>query len=117
MVLSTITSALDGFAEVALGLCVVTENAFGVGITAVPTPLTDIGWDGWLWHWAGSVYGPSTTVTNAEGSANVRIPIDSKAMRKFKETDVMLAVLEVSAEVGAAVLTAKMVTRVLVKVS
>ena len=113
--LSVITSALDGFGAVAFGLAIVELNAFNVGITAMPKPFSDSDWDGWFWHWQGSLFGPSATVTNAGGPANVRIPIDSKAMRKWKQFDVMVAIMEVATEVGAAVLTAKLNTRILVK--
>jgi len=113
--LSTVTSALDGFGQVAFGMCIVNENASGIGVTAVPSPFDDIGWDGWLVYWTGALFGVSTTVDNAEGLANVRIPIDSKAMRKTHATDVMLGVIQFSTEIGAAVVTAKLNSRVLVK--
>ena len=113
--LSTVTTALDGYSRIGAGIGIVSENAAGVGVSAVPSPLVDINWDGWLWYWTGSIFGVSTTVTNSEGPANVRIPIDSKAMRKWKETDVLVGVFEVDTEVGSAIGTAKLNTRVLVK--
>ena len=115
MALSTITSVLDGFGSVAFGLAIVDAAAFAIGITAIPHPFSDSDWDGWLWHWQGSLYGPSSTVTNAAGPANVRIPIDSKAMRKWKQFDALVGVAEFGTEVGAAVITAKLNTRILVK--
>ena len=113
--LSTITSSLDGFGRIAVGICIVSENAGDIGVTAIPSPLDDILWGGWMWYWTGSVFGPSTTVTNSNGPANVRIPIDGKAMRKFKQSDVMFGVIQVANEIGSAVITAKLNTRVLVK--
>ena len=117
LALSVITAPLDGFGRIGAGICIVSENAASVGVTAVPSPLADQGWNGWLWYWTGSLFGPSATVANAGGPANARVVIDSKAMRKQKNTDVMVAVLEVADEVGAAVLTAKMNARQLLKLS
>ena len=88
--------ALEGF-EWAFGLGIVSENAAGVGVTAVPAPLTDIGWDGWMVHQIGRCLAP-TTVTNAgnpaSGPLRQSIMIDSKAMRKFRETDVLVGVFQ-----------------------
>jgi len=108
---------LEGFDEVAFGICVVSENAFGVGVTAVPSPISDKPWGGWLWYWTGSIFTVATVPTDAEGCAVVRIPIDSKAMRKIKRTDIMIGVAEALVETGTVQITCKMNTRVLLKVS
>ena len=113
--LTTSTSSLDGFSECAAGLCVVTENAAGVGVTAVPSPITDIAWDGWMWFWTGSMWSPIGTETGASGTDSARIVIDSKAMRKWKNTDVIVGVFAVTSEVGTFVVQAVMNTRVLFK--
>ena len=113
--LSSIATALDGFSG-AIGMAIVSENAFGVGVTAIPTPVTDLAWDGWLYHRFFSVKG--VTATEADGanavSAVERIQIDSKAMRKFKETDLLVAVIE-GTEVGGVTFNATLETRTLVK--
>ena len=113
--LSTITTSLDGFGRVAAGICVVSENAFAVGVTAIPTPADDIAWDGWIWYSIVSLFGPSATVSNSDGPANVRIPIDSKAMRKLRAPDVLVGVMQFQTEIGAAVITCKLNTRMLLK--
>ena len=113
--LSVITGSLDGFSEVAMGLCIVNENAAGIGVTAIPSPVTDIGWDGWFWYWTGSLFGVSATEANAAGTANVRIPIDSKAMRKLRSSDFIVGALAVVGEVGTAQLNATMQSRMLLK--
>ena len=119
MGLSVATSVLDGFTRVAFGICIVSQNAFGIGITAVPTPIADEAWDGWFVYWTGSLFSLVATaaLNNAEGPANKVISIDSKAMRKIKATDTILGVIEVENEVGTASLTAKLSTRTLVKLS
>jgi len=112
-------SALEGF-RWALGIGVVTENAAGIGVIAIPSPLTDVVWDGWMVYETGHCKTPRD-MSAAEGAASpmtmARIPIDSKAMRKFKFSDVMTAVFEVDSEVGTASLTAELSTRILAKVS
>ena len=65
--LSTGTSALDGY-DGAVGLCIVSENAFNAGIASIPTPITDIQWDGWLWYQSFSLRTPTAgTVSLGEG--------------------------------------------------
>ena len=102
----------EGF-NFACGICNVTENAFGVGVTAVPAPLTDINWDGWLWHYQGAVKA-FAAATFSDISQSVRIVVDSKAMRKTHNTDVIVAVFE-TVEVGTATMHAELRTRVLDK--
>ena len=52
----SLTNHVDWF----FGMCIINENAFGVGLTATPSPLADIGWDGWLMHQMGTIgIGPS----------------------------------------------------------
>ena len=116
--LSVITSINDGFLKIGLGICNVTENAFNAGTASVPAPLTDIGWDGWMWHQLlGEFRGFSTTPTGRGPLEAVRMPIDSKAMRKVKQTDVLIGVIEVGAETGAATILFSAVTRVLDKIA
>ena len=107
-------TAIDDGYQFAFGLCIVTENAFNAGVASVPTPLTDIAWDGWLFHTQGNLKIASTTIENGLGTTNARIPIDSKAMRKFKNTDVMVGVLEV-VETTTANMRAALESRLLLK--
>ena len=59
LVLTAAASPLDGFRG-AFGICIVSEDAFGIGATAVPDPVADAGWDGWLWHQFYSLMQPIT---------------------------------------------------------
>ena len=116
--LVTVTSVLDGFARAAMGICVVSENAAGIGITAIPQPISDASWDGWLWHqWLGAFTGYSTTETGRGPMEAVRMEIDSKGMRKLRATDVIVGVIELGTEVGTAALQFVAETRVLIKVA
>ena len=99
----------------AVGVANVTENAFGIGITAVPTPLTDINWDGWLYHVQGNLISRDATPLD-EANLLVHIEVDSKAMRKTHNTDGVIAVAEF-AEVGTATMRLSMVSRILDKLS
>ena len=110
------TSIGDGYYELAFGICIVTENAFNAGVASVPAPLTDLGWDGWLFHrLVSQMRAPSTTELFTSPMEAVRIEIDSKVMRKEKATDVMIGVTELGTEAGACTLTYQAVTRVLDK--
>ncbi len=114
--LVTLTGAAavtSGF-SFAAGLAIVSENAAGVGVTGVPAPFTDLTWDGWLWHTQGRV--DNLDVAGVPDVLNVaRIVIDNKAMRKFKETDVLLGMFEVHNETGASSVRANLESRLLVK--
>ena len=109
-------AAGEGF-RWAFGMCVVTANAATVGATAVPGPLTDIAWDGWFVHDTGQLVTMSTTLSEASEMQQERIKIDSKAMRKTHNTDVIVAVLE-TIELGAdSTMQAQLQSRMLVKLS
>ena len=114
--LSVVTTVFDGFQRWAAGICIVSENAATVGVTAIPASLTDIGWDGWMWHHsAAGMAGFSTAETGQSVMEAVRIPIDTKAMRKLRETDVVVGVIEMGTEIGTATVRYAAQTRMLSK--
>ncbi len=114
--LEVVTTIGDGFSNMSIGICVVSENAAGVGVTAIPTPILDQSWDGWWFHQnIGPLIGLETTEV-ARGPLNaVRIPIASKSMRKIRLSDFVVFVLEVNNEIGAATMKWQMDTRMLAK--
>ena len=67
----------------ALGMAVVSDQAVAVGVTAVPTPITDMGSDLWFLH---QLFFASVHIEEATGNGSflrsTNIEIDSKAMRK-----------------------------------
>ena len=84
--LTSVAADGDGFSG-AVGLGIVTADAFAIGPTACPGAFTDPAWDGWMWHSYFYVFGPSQAAAEgAQPAAVQRITIDSKAMRKFDET-------------------------------
>ena len=115
LVLQLLTAAagLDGF-QWAFGMAVVTENAFGIGVTAVPDPLVDIAWDGWFVHETGWMVSEDSGPDPASPAVTLRLVLDSKAMRKTHQTDVVIAVLGVT-EVGTSTMQASLATRLLFK--
>ncbi len=114
--LSAVANPNEGFSG-AVGICNVTENAFNAGVGSIPTPITDIAWDGWLWYQFFSL--KSVTGVIADGAnANAMVKeyvIDSKAMRKTNGSDIVVGVLETT-EAGASTLNAFMDTRLLNKI-
>ena len=104
----------EGFAW-AFGMCNVTENAAGIGVTAVPNPIDDIGWDGWFVYETGTVVTRGTALEDGALTEMIRAPIDSKAMRKTHQTDVVVALLATSEQGAGATMTAQLRTRLLDK--
>jgi len=96
----------------AVGIAIASENAFGVGITAIMDPFVDSEWDGWLWHSFFRVGG----LVN-DGAGFQRIEIDSKAMRKVAALDVLYGVIKVETEIGTVTLVMAADTRMLFKIS
>ena len=84
--------------DAAFGVCMVSENAAGIGATAIPNPMPDVGWDGWLMYH--KFLGGSSPSGAAVDNADTQF-IDSKAMRKVRSTDIMVGVLGVT-EIGTA---------------
>ena len=82
----------------AFGMYVVTADAFAIGITALPGPLTDSRNDWFVWQ-PFTLGGTSASVTSLPG--NVQIPFDSRGMRKLKDGDVLAVMLELESNVAA----------------
>ncbi len=95
-----------------LGFCVVSDQASAIGVTAIPTPATDLGSDLWFVHesWIGSL----AFVTGAGlFSDHPSRHVDSKAMRKVNEDEDIVVVTE--AGVGGSGVIVAFVGRFLVK--
>jgi len=96
IILNVCNASLGGFRG-ALGIAIATPEAIAVGITAVKTPLADVDWDGWLWHSMFDVHAITSTISDGVNSSAVqqRITIDSKAMRKISDEQVVFGAIEV----------------------
>ncbi len=81
----------------AIGMAVVSDQAVAVGITAIPTPITDLNSD--LWFLLKVALGSGSGVN--DGQVGFGGSVDSKAMRKVEEgSDVIIV-----AEAGGAAVT------------
>ena len=108
-------AAGSGFSG-AVGIGIVSADAFGVGVTAVPKPFADAQWPGWLWHHFFHTTAPigALSASNDQSVGETSVVIDSKAMRKLRLNEVLFAVAELNEVTSASVLVA-LVSRVLVK--
>ena len=78
-------NAIDSGFHAALGITLVSNEAFNAGSAAIPDPLLDVDWEGWLFHRLFDLHAvdaaPATNPVNQLTS--IQFAFDSKAMRKF----------------------------------
>ena len=92
------------------GQCVVSDQAVAIGVTAVPTPVTDRSSDLWLVY--ESAFAHLEVVTSASAfNEGMFKEFDSRAMRKVEEGQDLIAVVE--NEIAGVIITAG--ARILVK--
>jgi len=111
--LTSVSSVSDGFLG-AVGIGIVTDEAFTAGIGSMPTPLSDDEDELWMWHSFFHAIAVSTTNIDRQMTTQIRLPIDSKAMRKFEPGNTLFAAVEVT-ETGTAVGQAHLLTWTLIK--
>ena len=82
------TTIADTF-QVGIGLGLFNSDAFAVGVTALPGPISDAGFS-WVYHDL-VTFGPASTATesNEALTQNIQIEIDSKSMRKFRDNQTL----------------------------
>ena len=118
MWLDLVTAAGDGLFG-AIGIGIVSSDAFGVGSSAMPGPFTDPAWPGWMWHQFFHIRGVAVQSQGADVARNVsadfRIDIDSKAQRIFKINETFFGMTEVGSETGTAGAIFQANTRTLIK--
>jgi len=93
-------AAADERYGASIGLCVVSDQSVAIGVTAVPTPITDIDSD--LWYTYADVYGflrVTTDIGRLETGTEHRV--DSKAMRKVEGGQDSVLVMETPASVSS----------------
>ena len=121
LVLTSASAAGAGFVG-AFGIGIVTAQAFAAGVASIPGPINDEDWDGWLFHHYFAVVSSSViadTVSSSDDfgnsqSAVLRIDVDSRAMRKLEENQVIVGVLEAD-EIATSVMGWYLNSRSLVK--
>ena len=87
------TAALEAY-QTALGLAVVSDQAVGIGVTAIPTPFTDMGSDLWFTHEIQSSVFAFISGVGFQSDAGVNRVVDSKAMRKVEDGEDIIMALE-----------------------
>ena len=113
MFLSAADAVTSGF-HGAIGIAKVTAAAFAVGVTAIPGPVTEDSWDGWLYHRHFALIAQNSSPTDGSVISTLRLEIDSKAMRKFQEDEALVAIMEMT-EIGVATMRFFANTRMLLK--
>ena len=78
----------------AFGMCIVSSDAFAVGITAIPGPFSDAGWDGWFMWRSFARHFEFASGIGIESFASWPFEVDSKAMRKIPSEGVMVEIAE-----------------------
>jgi len=109
------TAIGDGFTG-AVGVGVFTASAFAIGVTAMPQPVTEMDWGGWMWHQFIDMRVNAANVFDGV-MQGLRVDVDSKAMRKLTSDEFVLgAIIEVT-EVGTAQIEVSFDSRVLLKIA
>ena len=112
--LEVVGSINDAFGDVAIGIGIVSGDAFSVGQSAMPGPLSDPQWDWMYVQYFGAVVG-STVTEEFKGLAAIETVIDSKSMRKVQPNETIFGVVETEGEVGVVTLSFSAMTRMLSK--
>ena len=87
---------------VGVGIAVVSEQAEAIGVTAVPTPISDLNSDLWLLHKLLFNQLSFGSAVGFESQAGRLVSIDSKAMRKVNNDQEIVVMIETQGA-GAAV--------------
>ncbi len=102
-VLVQFDGAADGNKKcVAAGLIIGTDAQVTAGPTAFSSPISNLDAE-WLWHGFFPLMAQAATEVDAEGSKVMRLEVDSKAMRKVKQNEQMVLVVDGSNISGAPV--------------
>jgi len=97
------SDAAEGGFQGGFGIALTTAEAVAAGVAAVPGPVTDAEWDGWIVHRFFSIHTVTATIADGVNARGVRfgVDIDSKAMRKMNDGQSLFAVLESTEDVNA----------------
>ena len=93
------TGALE-FQMWGIGGCVVSTQAIGIGITAVPTPMTDLDSDKWFLHGIGATDFVFISGVGIDAHAGWNYQFDSKGARRVEDGEQPIFVAETSGLTG-----------------
>ena len=100
----------------AFGIGLVTNEAFAIGATAIPGPLSEMDWDGWLYHQFWSLHASTATIADGVNVGRYGFDVDSKAMRKWDTSMTLVAMVEAT-EIGVSQVEMFFDSRLLIKLS
>ncbi len=106
--------AADEGLTVGMGLIVGSDDQVAIGSTAFPSPSDDLDAD-WLWHSFFSLRSITGSQSDADGGQVARAVIDSKAMRKVKANDNLVAMADSSIAAGSPTFDASGAFRILLQ--
>lgn len=89
-------------AVLALGICVLPNQGPAIGVTSCPTPYSDMGWDGWLYHRLISSQAMQAAALGSGRTSQFEFEIDSKAMRKFEAYESAICLIAEQANTATA---------------
>ena len=113
VVLEAVANIGEGF-HCAIGVGLVTTQAFAIGSTAMPDPLDDVFWDGWMYHRFFDLHASTATISDGVNTGRIAWEVDSKAMRKWGANEVLAAKVS-GIEIGTAQIEVFFDSRVLIK--
>ena len=93
-----IQASIDGPADgdissIGVGLTIGTDDQVSAGSSAFPSPLNDLD-DDWFWHHIFQLQAQSASQDESWGIQCQQKMIDSKAMRRVKQNDQLVLVIE-----------------------
>jgi len=97
----------------AIGMGIVSDQAFAAGVASVPGLWDDPQWDGW-YVWRSFAFHYEFHDATSTGLASLEFEVDSKAMRKVTDNETCVVVVESE---GSAALEAFVGVRTLFKLS
>ena len=109
------SASVTGFSG-AIGIGIVTAPAFAIGITAMPAPLDEVDWEGWLWHQFFFLHVGDPTAGDRDTN-RLNFEVDSKAMRKIGTDEVIFAALQSVEQVAGETMKVFFDSRLLFKLS
>ena len=77
-----------------MGICIVTAQAASVGVTAIPHPVTDAAWGGWLVHQFLASKILRFSGVGFDNRVYNTVEIDSKGVRKIDEDERLVVIFE-----------------------
>ena len=83
----------------AVGMGIVSDQAFAAGAASIPGPWTDPEWSGWFW-WQAFSYRNQFDTAIGQQMVGQDIVVDSKAMRKVEINEVVVMMAETFAVAG-----------------